>query len=93
MIHSGMVVEGAAGRIVSGRTLNSGTTGTTAWRLHGYTKSAAGFTCMLIRPDGGRINETLAEFAQQAAGREWDNDPEDIQAMLILAHYEGAHHE
>lgn len=93
MIPGGMVGEGEGGGIVSGRILNSRTPGATAWRLHGYTKSAAGITCMLVRPDGGHINVALMEFAQQAADREWDNDPEDIQAMLELAHMEEVRHE
>ncbi|WP_417276128.1 hypothetical protein [Castellaniella sp.] len=67
-------------RILNGRTLS-----TTAWRLHSYAKRAGSITCLVIRPDGAYINESLVDFAKQADGREWDNDPEDIQAMLRLA--------
>lgn len=85
MTHSRMVGEGIEGRTVNCRIPNSRTPGTTAWRLHGYTRDSAGITCMLIRPDGARISESLAVFAKQARDREWDNDPEDIRAMLELA--------
>lgn len=94
MIYDRAVGEGAEGRVVGGRILNSRTPGTTLWRLHSYTKDAAGITCLLIRPDGARVSEPLAVFAQQARVRgEWDNNPEDIQAMLELAITKEMHHE
>jgi hypothetical protein len=88
-----MVGEGVEGRPVNCRILNSRTPGTTAWRLHGYIKGAPGIVCMLIRPDGARISESLAVFAKQAGNREWDNDPRDIQAMLELATTQEMRHE
>lgn len=75
------------------RILNGRTPGSAAWRLHGYTRDAAGITCMLIRPDGVRINESLGAFAKQARHREWDNDPGDIRAMLDLTTTKEMRHE
>lgn len=78
---------------MSDAVCNSGTPGTAAWRLYGYVKRAGGITCQLIRPDGTRINEPLAVFAKQARDREWDNDPEDMRAVLDLAVIKEMHHE
>ncbi|TAN26044.1 MAG: hypothetical protein EPN31_14080 [Castellaniella sp.] len=74
--------------------LNARTCGTTLWRFHGYRKSAAGFICEVITPAGAHIHESLALFVQNVSGRgEWDNDPEDIAAMLELARVRGVIHE
>ncbi|MBV2181608.1 MAG: hypothetical protein KUL86_10300 [Castellaniella sp.] len=79
---------------MNSQILNARTPGTTLWRFHGYRKSAAGFVCEVITPDGTHIHEPLALFVRNVSGRdEWDNDPEDIAAMLELARVRGMRHE
>jgi len=56
-----------------------------AWRLHGYTKDAGRVTCQVFGPDGQCEQIPLADFTKLVESHEWDNRPEDIQAMLDLA--------
>lgn len=71
--------------------LNARTPGSKLWRLHGYRHCADGFVCTLINPDGAYIHVALPEFVRFVAGREWDNNPEDIDAMTDLV--AGVRHE
>lgn len=77
-----------AGGLVLGRPTIPG-----AWRLHWYAKGAGGIVCQVFGPDGQRMQMSLTDFAKRARGREWDNRPEDIQAMLELAAAQGDRHE
>lgn len=74
--------------IAAGFVLAKPTTPST-WRLHGYTKDAGGIICKVFGPDGQHEQLPIAVFAKLAGVREWDNRPEDIQAMLELAAAQG----
>ena len=78
---------------MSALILNSRARDAIAWRLHGYTKDAAGIVCQVFGPEGQREQLPIADFAKLAGAREWDNRPEDIQAMLEFAGIQGGSHE